>query len=495
MSRAERMPTRPVACGSATARFGSVARPVSAARTIAPPRRSARPAVTPWAPLVAGCVAAAALSLLIASQTTYDPTAWLIWGREIIHGELSTTAGPSWKPLPVAVTVPAALLGDAAQQDIWLVAARAGALVAIVLAYRVAHRLAGPVAGTIAAAALLIAEGFASRAFRGTSEGLLAAFGLGAVEAHLAGRRGIAFALVAGTALIRPELCAAVALYGLWLASTHPAAALRTRWLAITAGACALIVAAWLVPEKIGSGELFRAASRALYPVPGSPAQSSYPFIATFANAAPVLAWPLYAAGVALVVVAARRRTADGRIVLALAALATALMVTVALMAQGGFTGSTRYLTIPIALTCVIGAAGCVRLAAAARGRLSPRAATAAIAVATLAAAPFFVHDAVRTADEMSSGLAEAAAYDALPGTIDRAGGRAAVLRCGMPYTDPFDTQAVARALRVHEIDVGIRPRAPGTIVARRGSALTADRRFAVVAQDSRWVIASSCAR
>jgi hypothetical protein len=451
--------------------------------------------VAPWALLVAGCVGAAALSLLIASQTTYDPTAWLIWGREIIHGELSTTAGPSWKPLPVAVTVPAALLGDSAQQDIWLVIARAGALVAIVLAYRVAHRIAGPVAGTIAAASLLISEGFATRAFRGTSEGLLAAFGLGAVEAHLAGRRGIAFALIAGTALIRPELCAAVALYGLWLAYTHPAAALRSRWIAITAGVCAMIVAAWLVPEKIGSGELFRAASRALFPVAGSPAQSSYPFLATFANAAPVLAWPLYPAGIALVVLAARRRTADGRIVLALAALATTLMVTVALMAQGGFTGSTRYLTIPIALTCVIGAAGCVRLAAAARARLSPRAATVAIAVASLAAAPFFVYAVVRTADEMSSGLSEGATYDALPGAIERAGGGAAVLRCGMPYTDPFDTQAVARALRVHEIEVGIRPQVPGTLVVRRGSPLAGDERFAVLAQTGQWVIKSSCAR
>src|SRR4051794_5767044 len=50
------------------------------------------------------CVALAALSLIAPSQPTYDPWSWILWGREIAHGELSTTFGPSWKPLPVALT-------------------------------------------------------------------------------------------------------------------------------------------------------------------------------------------------------------------------------------------------------------------------------------------------------------------------------------------------------------------------------------------------------
>ena len=33
----------------------------------------------------------------------YDPWAWLIWGRELLHGGLETAAGPSWKPLPVLI--------------------------------------------------------------------------------------------------------------------------------------------------------------------------------------------------------------------------------------------------------------------------------------------------------------------------------------------------------------------------------------------------------
>ena len=84
------------------------------ARRTPAPSRTARVRAT----VGVGCVVLAVLSLLAADQTTYDPTAWLIWGREVVHGGLSTRVGPSWKPLPIVVTAPASLLGDTAQQDI-----------------------------------------------------------------------------------------------------------------------------------------------------------------------------------------------------------------------------------------------------------------------------------------------------------------------------------------------------------------------------------------
>ena len=43
---------------------------------------------------------------------TYDPWAWIIWGREVMHLDLVTTDGPSWKPLPILFTAPFSLLGD-----------------------------------------------------------------------------------------------------------------------------------------------------------------------------------------------------------------------------------------------------------------------------------------------------------------------------------------------------------------------------------------------
>ena len=50
-------------------------------------------------------LAVAALSaLVIEPAPSYDPWAWLLWGREIAHGTLSTAEGPAFKPLTVAAT-------------------------------------------------------------------------------------------------------------------------------------------------------------------------------------------------------------------------------------------------------------------------------------------------------------------------------------------------------------------------------------------------------
>ena len=63
-----------------------------------------------------------------------------MWGREIIHVDLQTTGGPSWKPLPVLFTAVFALFGKA-QPDLWLVVARAGAVMAVAMVFKLAWRL------------------------------------------------------------------------------------------------------------------------------------------------------------------------------------------------------------------------------------------------------------------------------------------------------------------------------------------------------------------
>src|SRR5215218_1311389 len=89
----------------------------------------APPAGTPGGPVlpaVLACLAVAALTLLLPSTPTYDPWAWIMWGREIVHLDLVTTGGPSWKPLPILFTTPFSLLGDHTAAYLWLVIARAG---------------------------------------------------------------------------------------------------------------------------------------------------------------------------------------------------------------------------------------------------------------------------------------------------------------------------------------------------------------------------------
>jgi hypothetical protein len=84
---------------------------------------------------------------VIAPAPSYDPWAWLLWGREIAHGTLSTAEGPAFKPLPVAATALLTPLGGAAPV-VWVIVARAGTVLAVVLGFRLGRRLAG---GSIAA--------------------------------------------------------------------------------------------------------------------------------------------------------------------------------------------------------------------------------------------------------------------------------------------------------------------------------------------------------
>src|ERR1700730_10726988 len=127
--------------------------PAPAAQLTAAPGPTATRLVGPalaWERLGAGrffvalggvALTVAALSLLIPSTPSYDPWAWLVWGREIVHLNLQTTGGPTWKPLPVIFTTVFALFGKA-QPDLWLVIARAGALMAAVMVFKISLRLA-----------------------------------------------------------------------------------------------------------------------------------------------------------------------------------------------------------------------------------------------------------------------------------------------------------------------------------------------------------------
>src|SRR5215204_3790115 len=127
--------------------------------------------------IVAGL--ALASLLVVAPAPSYDPWAWLLWGRELAGGSLSTAEGPAFKPLPVAVCALLAPLGGAAPW-LWVALVRCAAAVAAVLAFRHAQRLAG-----------------GSR--------LAVALGLGAAAAWSRDRIGLALALGAACGLVRVE--------------------------------------------------------------------------------------------------------------------------------------------------------------------------------------------------------------------------------------------------------------------------------------------------
>jgi len=414
---------------------------------------------------VAACLVIAGLSLLVPSAPTYDPWAWIVWGREITQLDLDTETGPSWKPLPVFFTTAFALLGDIAP-ELWVLVARAGALLALVFAYRLGRRLGGtPVAGAAAAGALVLAPWWLRNAMLANSEGLMVACVLGGIDRHLAGHRGEAFAWFLGAALLRPEAWPFFGLYGLWLAWAH-----RDRLVLVAAGFASL-PALWLLPELWGSGNLLRAAERAQQPRADSAAFAPNPVEVVVDNATLMLPWPAYVGLAVVLVTLAARRAAwaprpgreAGLAVGALVIVALAWIALVAYMTSDGFSGNQRYLVTPVALLCVAGAAGLgwavLRLGVGRSGAATAAVAAVAVFLMTTPALPGFE----RTWDGL---LYQGELHTQLEDVVAEAGGRERLLACGTPVTGDFLVPALAWQLGVHAEEVELES-APGSVIFR----------------------------
>ena len=455
--------------------------------TVRSPAAGAAAHARPWKALVLACLGLAALSLLGPSVPTYDPWAWISWGREIGHLDLNTVSGPSWKPLPVLFTTVFGFFGDAAP-DLWLLISRAGGLLAIAMAYRLGSRLGGRPAGVIAALALFLADGYSQTWWRGNSEGVLVAVCLWAVERHLDGRRTDAFLFGFAAALLRPEVWPFFGLYGLYLGWVEP----RRRLL--VAVVFALNAVLWFAPEYWGSGDWLRAGHRAHQPNPDSAAFADFPFLEVFKRSAAILSPPVLLGGLIALVRPLRARRWDVRC--SLAAASTVLMIVVALMTQAGFAGNLRYVALPAALVCVLAGAGwadAIRAAAGYRNPPSRTAATAIAAVLILVAVPFVYADLRSLNRNVDAIRSEAGFYDALPAVIAKAGGREAVKRCKV-YTGPYQVQALAWHLKMHSGDIGIAARQPpGTIIAPLSRPIAHDARFPLIATAHRWAVRRAC--
>ena len=134
--------------------------------------------------IIAGSLLLGFLSLLLPSAPTYDPFAWIIWGREIAHLDLNTVNGPSWKPLPVVVTTITAPLGEASPY-IWVAVARAGTIAGVVLAGLLAARPRAPPPASSRRPRLVAMPWYLRNGAMGNSEGIMVALVLGAAFCHL----------------------------------------------------------------------------------------------------------------------------------------------------------------------------------------------------------------------------------------------------------------------------------------------------------------------
>jgi hypothetical protein len=433
------------------------------------------------AAVAAVCLALGLLSLIGPSSPTYDPWAWLIWGREVLHLNLDTRFGPSWKPLPVVVTTVFALAPGAAPA-LWVAVARAGGLAALAFAFRVARRLGGGVAGgLLAAGCLAVSTDFVRFAAVGDSEGLLVALLLAALELHLAGRRRTALWAAFGAALLRPESWPFVGLYALWLAWREPA--MRRLVAGMTVAGAVL----WFGPELWGSGNALRAGERARDPNPNALAFAQHPAVEVvkrFSSMTPLL---VEAGAVLALAQAAVRRRLDAAAALALACLAW--IGVVAVMTESGFSGNTRYLIAPAALACVAGGVAVGR--AIERLAPSPAIATALGVVALAGVVALRAGDVATDAKTVRN---EARLNANLSNAIDRAGGSREVKACGRITTGAFQVTLLAWELRAPIERIKLEPRAPGTVFRSPATPPPpAERAFHQVARTKLWQVVSTC--
>lgn len=382
--------------------------------------------------VLVACLLAAGASLLAPSAPTYDPWAWIVWGREIAHFDLDTAGGPSWKPLPVALTTlfsAFGLIDDSIPPLLWLVVARAGALLAMALAFRLARRLVGPgaagvCAGVVAASALALTPQWLRYAAHGNEAPLAVAAMLWAVERHLDGSRRCALGLGLAACLMRPEVFPFLAAYAAWTWWAVPSA----RRLIV---ACAVTLPLlWLVPEWIGSGNPLDAGAQARSEPSWSLSLREHPWLELLTRAHRVIGPVLEAGVVAALALAWRHRD---RVELTLAATAVGWVALVAAMTQVGFSGNARYLLPAIAIACLVAGTAAGHL-----WRLAPRSIPAAAMAAALAllAVPFYV-SGISDLGHQAIVVARTAELDRNLGiAVSRVGGSDAVVRRGAPTSD-----------------------------------------------------------
>ena len=392
--------------------------------------------MVPLGPAAVACALLAAASLALPSALGYDPYAWIVWGRELAHLDISTTGGPSFKPLPVLVTALLSPLGELTPET-WALIVRAAGLLGVVFAFRVAARFAGVAGGATAALATALAASQARNGLQGYTEPLLIGLALGAIDMHLSGRTRWAFGLGALGALVRPELWVLLALYAAYRWSSD--AVIRPAVVATLAAVPAL----WVGLDWWGSGELLHGGSVARSTPPESAALTDRPAFTVLRRSAELVMAPVLVAALAAVALAVRRRVA----VVVVLGLAAALWVAaVAVMAEFRFTGNIRYLAVPAGLLAVLGGIGVGWVAEWLAPRRGGRLAAAALALVVLGFAFAPARSSVRwlsVAREQSDQLEE------LERAVERAGGRDAVLSAGRPAINPSIQTALAWHLDV----------------------------------------------
>ncbi|HTU84272.1 MAG TPA: hypothetical protein VMF57_01785 [Solirubrobacteraceae bacterium] len=412
-----------------------------------------------WLAALASAVLAGISAAALPTVASYDPWAWISWGREVFSPTLSfaISGGPSWKPLPVMFTAIYSLAGSTVAPTLWVITARAGGFLGMIAAYLLAARLvardgraprwAPVLAGLIAAAGILITQDYWDEWFRGTSEPTEIATALWAVLAFLDGRRGWAFVFGVATSQLRPEAWPLVVVYAIWLWWKEP----RLRVLVVLG--LFSIPFFWFAPPWVGSGQPFLAAIHAEEYNGGL---GPHPFWGVLGRGVDIQLLPVLLAGGVAVVFAWFDKPRDW-LTLSLAGATVVWWVVVVGMTLDGYPGLERFYLPAAGLTCVLAGVGIVRLGLlgarllpAVRGGASTAVAVGLSAVLVAILLPFTWSRITDAGAEEKIASQAVSHLDQMTEAVKAVGGHDGVYPCKISFAAVNHSVQTALAYKLH---------------------------------------------
>jgi hypothetical protein len=384
---------------------------------------------------VATALVLAAAAVLIANATqarpAYDAMGFLVWGQQLLHLNLNLNGAPSWKPLTVLATLPYALPGREAQEQLWTDTSIFGSLLAVTLAGHLAYRLAPQVPGRgfarlvgalFAAYGVATMGGFFYLALIANSDQIVVALLLGAIECHLAKRPRAALALLWLATLGRPEAFVFLMLYAGWCWRKRAAGIRLSAFVLLSAPAI------WFFVPFFTSKYLLQPSQFALGQ---ATAIHGSKLIGVFDRLRTLTALPLQLTVLATVIAGLVRRQ---RPVLWLAGAALLWSLIELGFALHGFSAVQRYLIEPAAVLLVLAGVGVATALSSAR---RPALALAVVAVAALIVSlqPFTRSTSRYDHALISQAHTDAGLLDRLAALIAADGGAHAITACGRPYS------------------------------------------------------------
>ena len=410
---------------------------------------------------VAGCLLVVAVGWVVLTRMrpAYDAFGWLAWGRQALHWDLNTDGAPSWKPLTFLFTLPYALAGANPQMWLWMITSTAAALAGSVFAARIAYRLTGAaprrpwaplIAAVFGAVAVLGINGYSEQVLIANSDPMVVTLWLAAIDAHLSGRRRLAFASLVLVSLGRPEGWAFTGLYAVWAWRAVPS--MRV----LAAGGVALVPLAWFVVPALTSHSWFGPGDLAL----NSPnVIHGGKILGVIDRLRSLYELPMQLAVLFTLCLAVVRRD---RVWLTLAGAASLWVVIEIVFAYDGWSAVARYLMEPAAVLVVLaaGAVGRVLAFEPRRGGVLRWAPSALILVLVAALVPSARSRARMAHAEFHASHHAARKLTRLEAVIANDGGGGRIKACGQPVTVlPYQSE-LAWAIGLNVGNVGFRPRA-----------------------------------